>query len=75
MKNEINENKALSQTSVSSSNVECENVYTNKKIRNWWLSKTEEERRVMVRKYFYEGNSEEINTLYGIMPEELGEIF
>ena len=63
------------KTAVSSSNIDCENVYTDKKIRNWWLIKTEEDRRVLVRSYFYEGNSENINTLYGIMPEELEEIY
>ncbi len=60
---------------VSSSNIDYENVYTNKKTRNWWIAKTEEDRRVLVRSYFYEGNSENINTLYGIMPEELEEIY
>lgn len=75
MKNENNENEALNKTDVSSSNIDCENVYTNKKIRNWWLTKTEEDRRAIVRKYFKGGNSESINTLYGIMPEELEEMY
>ena len=75
MKTENNENEALNKTDVSSSFLDCEKVYTNRKIRDWWLTKTEEDRRVIVRNYFYEGNSENINTLYGIMPEELEEIY
>jgi hypothetical protein len=53
----------------------AEESYTNKTIRNWWLAKTEEERRIMVRTYFIGANSENINTLYGIMPEEMEEIY
>jgi len=52
-----------------------EAVYTNRTIRDWWVAKTEEERRLMVRSYFKEGNSEGVNTLYGIMPEEMEEIY
>jgi hypothetical protein len=48
-----------------------EEPYTNKEIRTWWLNQTEERRRDMVREYFKGGNSENINTLYGIMPEEM----
>ena len=75
MKTENKQNEALNKTDVSSSNIDCENVYTNKKIRNWWLTKTEEDRLAIVRKYFKGGNSESINTLYGIMPEELEEMY
>jgi len=75
MENDKTKNPALSKTAVGGSNIDCENVYTNKKIRNWWLTKTEEDRRIMVRNYFYQGNSEVVNTLYGIMPEELEEIY
>jgi len=71
----VTENEALNKTDVSSSFLDCEKVYTNRNIRNWWLAKTEEDRRFMVRDYFYEGNSEGVNTLYGIMPEELEEIY
>lgn len=59
-------------------NKEYENTYTDKVIRGWWLSQTEEDRRLMVRKYFNScggGSSEQINTLYGIMPEEMEEIY
>lgn len=52
-----------------------EETYTNKEIRTWWLNQTEERRRDMVREYFKNGNSEGINTLYGIMPEEMEEIY
>ena len=52
-----------------------EEPYTNKEIRAWWLNQTEERRRNMVREYFKGGNSENINTLYGIMPEEMEEIY
>ena len=52
-----------------------EEPYTNKEIRTWWLNQTEERRRDMVREYFKNGNSEGINTLYGIMPEEMEEIY
>jgi hypothetical protein len=52
-----------------------EDTYTNKEIRTWWLNQTEERRRDMVREYFKGGNSENINTLYGIMPEEMEEIY
>lgn len=52
-----------------------EEPYTNKEIRTWWLNQTEERRRDMVREYFKGGNSENINTLYGIMPEEMEEIY
>ena len=59
-------------------NQEYENTYSNKVVRGWWLSQTENNRRIMVRKYFDGcggGNSERINTLYGIMPEEMEEIY
>jgi hypothetical protein len=52
-----------------------EEPYTNKEIRTWWLNQTEERRRDMVREYFKNGNSEKINTLYGIMPEEMEEMY
>jgi len=52
-----------------------EEPYTNKEIRTWWLNQTEERRRDMVREYFKGGNSENINTLYGIMPEEMEEMY
>jgi len=52
-----------------------EEAYTNKNIRNWWLDKTENERRLMISVYFKGGNSENIDTLYGIMPEEMEEIY
>lgn len=52
-----------------------EETYTNKEIRTWWLNQTEERRRDMVREYFKPGNSENINTLYGIMPEEMEEMY
>lgn len=52
-----------------------EHTYTNKEIRTWWLNQTEERRRNMVREYFKGGNSENINTLYGIMPEEMEEMY
>jgi hypothetical protein len=52
-----------------------EEPYTNKEIRTWWLNQTEERRRNMVREYFKSGNSENINTLYGIMPEEMEEMY
>jgi hypothetical protein len=52
-----------------------EDTYTNKEIRTWWLNQTEERRRNMVREYFKGGNSENINTLYGIMPEEMEEMY
>jgi hypothetical protein len=52
-----------------------EEPYTNKEIRTWWLNQTEEKRRDMVREYFKGGNSENINTLYGIMPEEMEEMY
>jgi hypothetical protein len=52
-----------------------EHTYTNKEIRTWWLNQTEERRRDMVREYFKGGNSENINTLYGIMPEEMEEMY
>jgi hypothetical protein len=52
-----------------------EEPYTNKEIRTWWLNQTEERRRNMVREYFKGGNSENINTLYGIMPEEMEEMY
>lgn len=52
-----------------------EEPYTNKEIRAWWLNQTEERRRDMVREYFKGGNSENINTLYGIMPEEMEEMY
>jgi hypothetical protein len=52
-----------------------EEPYTNKEIRTWWLNQTEERRRDMIREYFKGGNSERINTLYGIMPEEMEEIY
>jgi hypothetical protein len=54
---------------------DCEAVYTNRIIRDWWVAKTEDERRLMVRSYFSGGNSEKIHTLYGIMPEEMEEIY
>ncbi len=54
---------------------DCEAVYTNRIIRDWWVSKTEDERRLMVRSYFVGGNSEKVHTLYGIMPEEMEEIY
>ena len=53
----------------------CEHTYTNKEIRTWWLNQTAERRRNMVREYFKGGNSEGINTLYGIMPEEMEEMY
>jgi hypothetical protein len=53
----------------------AEELYTNKTIRNWWLAKTEEERKIMVRTYFVGANDENINTLYDIMPEEMEEIY
>jgi hypothetical protein len=52
-----------------------EEAYTNKNIRNWWLDKTENERRLMISVYFKGGNSKNIDTLYGIMPEEMEEIY
>ena len=52
-----------------------EEPYTNKEIRTWWLNQTEERRRDMVREYFKNGNSEGVNTLYGIMPEEMEEMY
>jgi hypothetical protein len=55
--------------------IKYEETYTNKEIRTWWLNQTEERRRNMVREYFKNGNSEGINTLYGIMPEEMEEIY
>ena len=55
--------------------IKYEETYTNKEIRTWWLNQTEERRRDMVREYFKGGNSENINTLYGIMPEEMEEIY
>ena len=75
MISDANNSKPLDKTAVMCSNIDYENVYTNKKIRNWWLTKTEEDRRAIVRKYFKGGNSESINTLYGIMPEELEEMY
>jgi len=44
-------------------------------ILKWWNEKTEDSRRVMVRKYFTSGDSENINTLSGIMLEEIKEIY
>ena len=55
--------------------IKYEETYTNKEIRTWWLNQTEERRRDMVREYFKNGNSEGINTLYGIMPEEMEEMY
>jgi hypothetical protein len=52
-----------------------EEAYTNKTIRNWWLNKTEDERRLMISVYFKGRNSENIDTLHGIMPEEMEEIY
>lgn len=54
---------------------EYEAVYENKIIRSWWLIQKESFRRDMLRRYFVGGNSEQINTLYGIMPEEMEEIY
>ena len=55
--------------------IKYEDTYTNKEIRTWWLNQTEERRRDMVREYFKGGNSENIHTLYGIMPEEMEEMY
>jgi hypothetical protein len=55
--------------------IKYEETYTNKEIRTWWLNQTEERRRDMVREYFKGGNSENIHTLYGIMPEEMEEMY
>ena len=63
----------LELTEIEMMNMVYEDTYTNKEIRAWWLNQTEEKRRDMVREYFKGGNSENINTLYGIMPEEMEE--
>jgi hypothetical protein len=65
----------LSLTEIEMTNMVYEDTYTNKEIRTWWLNQTEERRRDMVREYFKGGNSENINTLYGIMPEEMEEMY
>ena len=65
----------LALTEIEMMNMVYENTYTNKEIRTWWLNQTEERRRNMVREYFKGGNSENINTLYGIMPEEMEEMY
>lgn len=65
----------LALTEIEMRNMGYEETYTNKEIRTWWLNQTEERRRDMVREYFKNGNSEGINTLYGIMPEEMEEIY
>jgi hypothetical protein len=54
---------------------EVEDRYTDKIVRTWWLAKQETERRVLITNYFIGGNSKGINTLFGIMPEELEEIY
>lgn len=54
---------------------DAESVYQNKEARNWWKIKTEQERRLLVREYFKEANSEGIDTLYGIMSEEMEEMY
>ena len=65
----------LALTEIEMMNMVYEDTYTNKEIRTWWLNQTEGRRRDMVREYFKGGNSERINTLYGIMPEEMEEIY
>jgi hypothetical protein len=65
----------LELTEIEMMNMVYEDTYTNKEIRTWWLNQTEERRRDMVREYFKGGNSENINTLYGIMPEEMEEMY
>jgi hypothetical protein len=65
----------LESTEIEMRNMGYEETYTNKEIRTWWLNQTEGRRRDMVREYFKGGNSERINTLYGIMPEEMEEIY
>jgi hypothetical protein len=65
----------LALTEIEMMNMVYEDTYTNKEIRTWWLNQTEERRRNMVREYFKGGNSENINTLYGIMPEEMEEMY
>jgi hypothetical protein len=62
-------------TEIEMMNMVYEDTYTNKEIRTWWLNQTEKRRRDMVREYFKGGDSENINTLYGIMPEEMEEMY
>ena len=52
-----------------------EDLYHKKEIRTWWLEQTEESRRSMIKNYFKGEKSENINTLYGIMPEDLDGIY
>jgi len=49
--------------------------YYNKESRIWWLSLSEEKRREMIKDYFGEGNTDSISSIYGMMPEELEEIY
>jgi hypothetical protein len=65
----------LESTSIEMNNMVYGDTDTNKEIRTWWLNQTEERRRNMVREYFKNGNSEGINTLHGIMPEEMVEMY
>lgn len=65
----------LELTAIEMNNMVYGDTDTNKEIRTWWLNQTEERRRNMVREYFKNGNSEGINTLHGIMPEEMVEMY
>lgn len=65
----------LELTAIEMKNMVYEDTDTNKEIRTWWLNQTEERRRNMVREYFKNGNSEGIDTLHGIMPEEMVEMY
>jgi hypothetical protein len=48
----------------------------NERIKIWWEEKlTEHQRRLLVRKYFKDGDSEKINTINGLMFEEIKEIY
>ena len=42
--------------------------------KQWWFDKSEQERRLMTRKYFKNADSEKIHTIHGLMDEEIKEI-
>lgn len=67
----------LQQTGVIRSS-EYENIKgtMEDRIKTWWNEKlTEYQRRLLVRKHFKGGNSENIDTISGLMFEEIKEIY
>jgi len=49
--------------------------YYSRESRIWWLALSEEKRREMIKDYFGEGDADGVSSLYGMMPEELEEIY